>query len=138
MRTSGSKGHEEIYDPSAAFRFEVPGRACRNRCRNFKSGALVSYTSQITAALAERGGGQNRAAVAEAAKARFNASRQLASRAHQLKTTLLPAIGRALKPADHSRCKIERRPPRPTMNLPFCPSFIPRRAVSRYGTAARP
>src|SRR5579883_1481663 len=27
---------------SAAFRFEVPKRACRDRCRNFKSAALAS------------------------------------------------------------------------------------------------
>jgi hypothetical protein len=39
-RTSEAKGHWQVIDPSAAFRFEVPERACRNRCRNFKSAAL--------------------------------------------------------------------------------------------------
>src|SRR5262245_14299436 len=36
----GSKGALEVYDSSAAFRFEVPGRVCGRRCRNFKSAAL--------------------------------------------------------------------------------------------------
>src|SRR5262245_31338544 len=40
-RTSEAKGHQLLYDSSAAFRFEVPNRVCRECCRNFKSAALV-------------------------------------------------------------------------------------------------
>src|SRR5215216_3541299 len=40
-RTSEAKGHQQVYDPSAAFRFEVPARVCGRRCRNFKSAALA-------------------------------------------------------------------------------------------------
>src|SRR5262249_49124660 len=40
-RTSEAKGHQQVYGSSAAFRFEVPIRACGRRCRNFKSAALV-------------------------------------------------------------------------------------------------
>ena len=40
----GSKGALESYDSSAAFRFEVPERACCGRRRNFKSAALVLVT----------------------------------------------------------------------------------------------
>src|SRR5262249_4202846 len=32
-----------LYGSSAAFRFEVPNRICRNPCRNFKSAALASH-----------------------------------------------------------------------------------------------
>src|SRR5215813_604581 len=35
-----AKGHQQVYDASAAFRFEVPKRGCRGWCRNFKSAAL--------------------------------------------------------------------------------------------------
>ena len=41
-----SNGHYLTFDSSAAFRFEVPARACRNRGRNFKSAALVSNRQQ--------------------------------------------------------------------------------------------
>src|SRR4029453_6838973 len=34
------RGTRKVYDSSAAFRFEVPKRACRRGCRNFKSAAL--------------------------------------------------------------------------------------------------
>src|SRR5262249_54681577 len=37
MRTSESKGHEQVYDFSCGFGFEVPTRTCRNAGRNFKS-----------------------------------------------------------------------------------------------------
>src|SRR5215510_12306797 len=37
----GSKRALGAYGSSAAFRFEVPVRACGRRCRNFKSAALV-------------------------------------------------------------------------------------------------
>src|SRR5947209_20217344 len=40
-RTSEAKGHWQVYDRSAAFRFEVPTRACGGRFRNFKSAALL-------------------------------------------------------------------------------------------------
>src|SRR5262245_66537910 len=33
---SETRGHQQLYDSSAAFRFEVPNRACRRLCRNFK------------------------------------------------------------------------------------------------------
>src|SRR5215211_6785103 len=39
-RTSEAKGHLQVYGSSAAFRFEVPKRACGRRCKNFKSAAL--------------------------------------------------------------------------------------------------
>src|SRR5262245_23648115 len=40
-RTSKAKGHSQVYDSSAALRFEVPGRVCGRWCRNFKSAARV-------------------------------------------------------------------------------------------------
>src|SRR5262249_49108412 len=43
-RTSETKGHQPLYDSSAAFRFEVPNRVCCRWCRNFKSAALASYS----------------------------------------------------------------------------------------------
>src|SRR5262249_52481026 len=39
-RTSEAKEHYQLHDSSAAFRFEVPDRVCRDCCRNFKSAAL--------------------------------------------------------------------------------------------------
>src|SRR5258705_13763612 len=39
-RTSETKGHWQLSDSSAAFRFEVPNRVCCRCCRNFKSAAL--------------------------------------------------------------------------------------------------
>jgi hypothetical protein len=39
-RTSEAKGHLQVNESSAAFRFEVPKRVCSKRCRNFKSAAL--------------------------------------------------------------------------------------------------
>src|SRR5258705_4951104 len=40
-RTSETKGHWQLSDSSAAFRFEVPNRVCCKWCRNFKSAALA-------------------------------------------------------------------------------------------------
>src|SRR5262245_31475003 len=40
-RTSETKGHQQLFYSSAAFRFEVPNRVCCRWCRNFKSAALV-------------------------------------------------------------------------------------------------
>src|SRR5713101_5584318 len=40
MRTSESKGHQQAYDSSAAFGFEVPRRVRSANWRNFKSAAL--------------------------------------------------------------------------------------------------
>src|SRR5436309_15541463 len=44
-RPSETKGHWQLYDSSAAFRFEVPNRVCCRRCRNFKSAALAAKGS---------------------------------------------------------------------------------------------
>src|SRR5437870_12327278 len=41
-RTSETKGHWQLYDSSAAFRFCVPNRVCCRWCRNVKSAALES------------------------------------------------------------------------------------------------
>src|SRR5262249_9108569 len=48
-RTSEAKGHWQAYGSSAAFRFEVPKRACGRRCRNFKSAALAAPRSESPA-----------------------------------------------------------------------------------------
>src|SRR5262245_5967278 len=34
-------GHRQHYDSSAAFRFEAPGRFCRNHCRTSNSGGTA-------------------------------------------------------------------------------------------------
>src|SRR3954452_6611290 len=41
MRTSESKGHQQLYNSSVAFEFEVPLRVCRDDWRNFKLATLV-------------------------------------------------------------------------------------------------
>jgi hypothetical protein len=41
MRTSESKGHQQIYDSSVVFGFEVPTRGEPLDLRNFKSTTLV-------------------------------------------------------------------------------------------------
>ena len=41
MRTSESKGHQQINDSSVVFGFEVPMRACGQSSRNFKSTTLA-------------------------------------------------------------------------------------------------
>src|SRR5262249_56598157 len=45
----GSKGALAVYGSSAAFRFEVPKRACGRWCRNFKSAALERSPRRDTA-----------------------------------------------------------------------------------------
>src|SRR5262249_61284643 len=42
MRTSESKGHQQIYDSSVLFGFEGPMRACGYNGRTFKSTTLAS------------------------------------------------------------------------------------------------
>src|SRR4030088_1741175 len=41
-RTSEAKGHSLVFDSSAAYRLEVPERACCGRRRDFQSAALAA------------------------------------------------------------------------------------------------
>src|SRR5258705_2918820 len=52
-RTSETKGHEQLNDSSAAFRFEGPNRVCCRWCRTFKSAALASVLSPAHARTAD-------------------------------------------------------------------------------------
>ena len=43
MRTSESKGYEQLYDSSAPFEPEVRNRSCSTMCANFGFGALAQF-----------------------------------------------------------------------------------------------